>query len=280
MREINVSRIRSAVEDLCLKANFELRRDILDALRSALKRETNYRAKGILKTLIENAHIARTNSIAICQDTGMVLVYLEIGQDVRLTGGNLSKAINDGVREAYVKGCLRKSVVSDHFSRANTKTNTPAVIVTEIVDGDKIRIAVSPKGFGSENKSRIKMLKPTASAEEMKVFIIDVVKEAGPDACPPFVLGVGIGGTFETASGLAKRALLKPIDRVNPNKRLAKLERELTKEINSLGMGPMALGGKTTVLGVNILEYPTHIAGFPVAVNVSCHATRSASKTL
>lgn len=280
MREINVSRIRSAVEDLCLKANFELRRDILDALRSALKRETNYRAKGILKTLIENAHIARTNSIAICQDTGMVLVYLEIGQDVRLTGGNLSKAINDGVREAYVKGCLRKSVVSDHFSRANTKTNTPAVIVTEIVDGDKIRIAVSPKGFGSENKSRIKMLKPTASAEEMKVFIIDVVKEAGPDACPPFVLGVGIGGTFETASGLAKRALLKPIDRVNPNKRLAKLERELTKEINSLGMGPMALGGKTTVLGVNILEYPTHIAGFPVAVNVSCHATRSAFKTL
>ncbi len=280
MREINVSRIRSAVEDLCLKANFELRRDILDALRSALKRETNYRAKGILKTLIENAHIARTNSIAICQDTGMVLVYLEIGQDVRLTGGNLSKAINDGVREAYVKGCLRKSVVSDHFSRANTKTNTPAVIVTEIVDGDKIRIAVSPKGFGSENKSRIKMLKPTASAEEMKVFIIDVVKEAGPDACPPFVLGVGIGGTFETASGLAKRALLKPIDRVNPNKRLAKLERELTKEINSLGMGPMALGGKTTVLGVNILEYPTHIAGFPVAVNVSCHAMRSAFKTL
>ena len=280
MRKINVSRIRDVVEELCLKANFELRKDILDAIRSALKKETHRRAKDILKTLIENAHIARTNSIAICQDTGMVFVYIEIGQDIRLTGGNLRKAINDGVRKAYSKGYLRKSVVSDHFFRANTKTNTPAVIVTEIVDGDKIRIAVSPKGFGSENKSRIKMLKPTASVEEMKAFIIDVVKEAGPDACPPFVLGVGIGGTFDMASGLAKRALLKPIDSVNPDKRLARLEKELTKEINSLGMGPMALGGKTTVLGVNMLEYPTHIAGFPVAVNVSCHATRSASGIL
>ncbi len=277
---MNVSRIRDAVEGLCLKANFELRKDILDALRSALKRETTRRAKGILKTLIENARIAKKGSLAICQDTGMVFVHLEIGQDVRLTGGNLCKAINDGVREAYSKGYLRKSVVSDHFSRANTKTNTPAVIVTEIVDGDRIRIIVSPKGFGSENNSRIKMLTPTASIEDMKNFIIGVAEEAGPDACPPFVLGVGIGGTFEMASGLAKRALLKPIDRVNPDKHLARLEKELVEEINSLGIGPMALGGKTTVLGVNILEYPTHIAGFPVAVNMSCHATRSASKTL
>ncbi|MFH1190316.1 MAG: fumarate hydratase [Candidatus Omnitrophota bacterium] len=280
MREINVSRIKRAVEELCLKANFELRRDVLRALKTALDKETNGRAKGILKSLVENALIAKREALAICQDTGMVFVYLEIGQAVRLTGGNLRKAINSGVEEAYSKGCLRKSVVRDHFLRVNTKTNTPAAIVTDIVDGNGVRITVSPKGFGSENKSRIKMLKPTASVKELKDFIISVAKEAGPGACPPFVLGVGIGGTFETAASLAKKALLKPIDSVNPEKHLAKLEKELVREINSLGMGPMALGGKTTVLGVNILEYPTHIAGFPVAVNVSCHATRSASEIL
>lgn len=280
MKEINVSQIKKAVEELCLEANFALRRDILRALENALKKETSPRARGILRTIIENAHLARANSLAICQDTGMVFVHLDIGQSVRLIGGNLRKAVNDGVKEAYARGYLRKSVVGDPLFRENTKTNTPAVIVTEIVDGSKVKIDLSPKGFGSENKSRIKMLKPTAPIEEMKDFIIDVVKEAGADACPPFVLGVGIGGTFEAASGLAKKALLRPIDRKNPDKRLARLEKELLKEINSLGMGPMALGGKTTALGVNILSYATHIAGFPVAVNVSCHATRSASKTL
>lgn len=280
MKEINVSQIKKAVEELCLEANFALRRDILRALENALRRETSPRARGILRTIIENAHLARANSLAICQDTGMVFVHLDIGQSVRLIGGNLRKAVNDGVKEAYARGYLRKSVVGDPLFRENTKTNTPAVIVTEIVDGSKVKIDLSPKGFGSENKSRIKMLKPTAPIEEMKDFIIDVVKEAGADACPPFVLGVGIGGTFEAAAGLAKKALLRPIDRKNPDKRLARLEKELLKEINSLGMGPMALGGKTTALGVNILSYATHIAGFPVAVNVSCHATRSASKTL
>lgn len=280
MREINVSRIKRAVEELCLKANFELREDILKALKGALKKETSSRAKGMLRTIIENARLAKANSLAICQDTGMVFVHLDIGQDVKLAGGNLYKAVNDGVKEAYAKGCLRKSVVKDPLLRGNTKTNTPAIIAVDIVDGNKVRIDLAPKGFGSENKSRIKMFKPTASIDEVKDFIIDVVKEAGPDACPPFVLGVGMGGTFETAAGLAKKALLNRIDRKNPDKRLAGLEKELLREINSLGLGPMALGGKTTALGVNILSYATHIAGLPVAVNMSCHATRSASGTL
>ena len=280
MKKVNVAKIRDAVEALCLKANFELRRDVLKALQAALKKEKSSRAKGILRTLIENAHLARTKRIAICQDTGMVFVHLDIGQSVTLVGGSLRKAVNDGVKAAYQKGYLRKSVVSDHLFRENTGTNTPAIIVTDIVDGDKIKIDVSPKGFGSENKSKIKMFKPTASAVDIKDFIRSVVVEAGPDACPPFILGIGIGGTFETAAGLAKRALLRPIDRRNPNKHLAKFEKELIEEINSLGMGPMALGGKTTVLGINILDYPTHIAGLPVAVNMSCHATRSASKII
>ena len=280
MRKINVAKIRDTVEELCLKANFELRRDILKALESAFRKETNSRAKGILKTLIENAKLAKADKIAICQDTGMAFIHIDIGQQVALVGGSLLKAVNDGVKEAYKKGYLRKSVVSDHMFRRNTGTNTPAIIITDIVEGDKVKIEVSPKGFGSENKSRIKMFKPTAETDEIKDFVRSVVVEAGPDACPPFVLGIGIGGTFETAAGLAKKALLRPIDRKNPNKLLAKLERELVSEINSLGMGPMALGGKTTVLGINVMDYPTHIAGLPVAVNVSCHATRSASKTL
>lgn len=280
MRIINVSKIRQAVEELCLKANYELRPDIMKALKSALKKETGARARSIFKTLIENAILAKRNRLAICQDTGMVFVHLDIGQDVKLTGGNLEKAVNDGVKSAYDKGFLRKSIVGDHVFRVNTGTNTPAIIVTDIVDGSRVKVDVSPKGFGSENKSRIRMLKPTASMEEAKDFIKDVVRQAGPDACPPLVLGVGIGGTFDRAAALAKKALLRPIDRKNPDRHLAKLERELVEEINSLGIGPMALGGRTTVLGVNVNAYPTHIAGFPVAVNVSCHATRSASRTL
>lgn len=280
MREISVSRIKKAVKELCLKANFELRKDIFRALEKALRKETSPRAKGVLRTIIENARLAKARSIAICQDTGMVFVHLDIGQNVKLVGGNLYKAVNNGVKEAYVKGCLRKSVVSHPLFRENTRTNTPAIIAVDIVDGNKVKIDLAPKGFGSENKSRIKMFKPTASVGEIKDFIIDVVKGAGPDACPPFVLGIGMGGTFEAAAGLAKKALLNPIDSRNPDKRLAGLEKELLKEINSLGMGPMALGGKTTALGVNILGHATHIAGFPVAVNMSCHATRSASKTL
>lgn len=280
MREIDVAKIKNAVSELCLKANFELRKDVLKAMRSALKKEKNSRARNILKSMIENARFAKTKKLAICQDTGMVVVHLAIGQNVALVGGDLKKAVNDGVREAYYKGYLRKSVVDDPLLRKNTKTNTPCVIVTDIVEGDRAAIEVSPKGFGSENKSAIKMFKPTDSVEEIKRFVLDVVNEAGPDACPPFVLGVGMGGTFERATYLAKKALFRSIDERNPKRHISKLEKELLKEINSIGMGPMGLGGKTTCLGVNILEEPTHIAALPVAVNVSCHATRSAKYTL
>ncbi len=280
MREINVGKIREAVAELCLKANFELRKDILRALNAALKKETNDRARGILTTIVENARIARARKLAICQDTGMVFVSLELGQDVRLTGGDLAKAINNGVKDAYCRGYLRTSVVADPLVRKNTQTNTPAIIVTEIVPGSRVKITVSPKGFGSENKSRIHMFRPTASARQIRDFVLDVVRGAGADACPPLILGIGIGGTFGTAALLAQKALLRPIDRRNPAGGYAKLEKELMKRINALGMGPMALGGRTTALGVNILAHPTHIAGLPVAVNVGCHATRSASKVI
>jgi len=280
MREIDVAEIKDAVRELCLKANFELRKDVLNAIKSALKKETNKRARAILKSIIENARLAKKKRLAICQDTGMVLVNLEIGQDVALVGGDLKKAMNDGVRQAYYKGCLRKSVVDDPLLRKNTNTNTPCIASIDIVEGDRVKIDVSPKGFGSENKSEIRMFRPTASIEEIKNFISDVVKKAGPDACPPLVLGIGLGGTFETAAALAKKALLRPIDKANPKKHIRKLEKEIMKEINALGVGPMGLGGKTTVLGVNILEAPTHIAALPVAVNVSCHVTRSAGTIL
>jgi fumarate hydratase subunit alpha len=280
MRKISVGKIKEAVRDLCLKANFELRKDVLRALKAALKKETGDRARGILRSIIENAHLAKSRKIAICQDTGMAVVHLEIGQNVAFTGGDLKKAINDGVRESYSKGHLRKSVVNCPILRENTLTNTPCVIFTDIVPGDRVKIGVSPKGFGSENKSRIKMFKPTASLGEIKDFIIDVVRDAGPDACPPLVLGIGMGGTFDVASHLSKKALFRPVDKRNPKRHIAKIEKELIRGINALGMGPMGLGGKTTVLGVNILDYPTHIAGLPVAVNISCHATRSAETIL
>ncbi len=280
MREIDVSRIKDAIKGLCLTANFELRRDILKALKAGLKKETNARAWDIIKTIIENANLARKKRIAICQDTGIVVVLLEIGQDVALVGGSLKKAVDDGVEEAYAEGCLRKSVVDHPLLRNNTKTNTPAVVLTDIVEGDRVRIIVSPKGFGSENKSMMRMFRPTDPPDKIKEFIVDVVKSAGPDACPPLVLGIGMGGTFEKAAYLAKKALFRPIDQRSPDKHMARLERELFKEINALRMGPMGLGGKTTALGVNILASPTHIAGLPVAVNVSCHATRSAERVI
>ena len=280
MREINVSKIKETVRDLCLKANFELRRDVLKALKASISRETNRRAKNIIKTIVENAKLARKKRIAICQDTGMVVVHLEIGQNVMLTGGSIRKAIDDGVEEAYRKGCLRKSVVADALTRENTKTNTPAIIHIDIIESDNVKISVSPKGFGSENKSMIRMFRPTDPVVEIKKFVVEVVKKAGPDACPPLILGIGLGGTFEKCAYLAKKALLRAIDKRNPKRHIAKLELELIRDINSLNMGPMGLGGKTTVLGVNILEAHTHIAGLPVAVNVSCHATRSAEKIL
>ena len=280
MREIDAKKIREAVTELCLKANFELRKDVVRALKGALKKETSLSAKNILKALIENAKIAKKKRIAICQDTGFVSVYLEIGDSVFISGGNLVEAINKGVEEAYKKGYLRKSVVAGPLSRKNTKTNVPCVVHTDIVEGDRIRISVLPKGFGSENKSAIKMFRPTASWDEVKEFVIDVVKRAGPDACPPFILGVGIGGTFDYAAYMAKKALLRQVGAKGTPRHIHILEKELLRAINALKIGPMGLGGKTTALAVNIEEFPTHIAGLPVAVNVSCHATRSAEKIL
>lgn len=280
MREIDVSKIKDTVSELCLKANFELRGDVLAAIKKALRKETSARARNILKSILENAKLARKKRLAICQDTGIAVVYMEIGREAALTGGSLEKAINDGVEEGYRKGCLRKSVVRDPLVRSNTRTNTPAVIHIDMVEGDRVKISVMPKGFGSENKSAIKMFGPNASVEDIKDFVKDVVIKAGPDACPPLVLGIGIGGTFEKAALLSKKALLRPIDQRNKARHLARLERELVGEIDALGIGPMGLGGKTTVLGVNIMEAHTHIAGLPVAVNVSCHVTRNAEKTL
>ena len=280
MRKINVGKIRNAVRDLCLEANFVLRRDIMAALKKALSNETDMRSWNIIRSIVENAWAAKSRKIAICQDTGLVSVFLEIGQGVALAGGDLEKAVNDGVREAYKKGFLRKSVVADPLLRKNTGTNTPCVIYTAVVPGVKVKITVAPKGFGSENRSRIKMFRPTASVDAIKKFVLETAREAGADACPPFVIGVGMGGTFDKAAYLAKKALLRPSDRGNPKRHIGRLEEELLKDINSLGIGPMGLGGKTTALGVNILEYPTHIAGLPVAVNVSCHATRSAERVV
>lgn len=280
MRKIDVKKIKDAVKQLCLKANFELRQDILMALKRAQRFESSPRAKEILRSIIENALLAKRKKLAICQDTGMVFVHVELGQDVAFTGGSLREAVDEGVRRAYDEGCLRKSVVNDPLIRKNTLTNTPCILVTDIVDGDKVTITVSPKGFGSENKSMIKMFKPTASLDEIEDFILDVVRRAGPDACPPLVLGIGIGGTFDLAAGLAKRALLRSIDKRNAKRHLAILEKRLIRDINRLGIGPMGLGGSTTVLGVNVMGHQTHIAGLPVAVNVSCHATRSATKVV
>lgn len=280
MREINVARIKETVRDLCLKANFELRRDVLKAIKSSLRHEKDGRAKKILKSIIENAKVAKKKRLAICQDTGFAVVHLEIGQDVSLVGGDLTKAVDDGVEEAYRKGRFRKSIVHDPLIRVNTKTNTPSAVSIDIVPGDKVKVMVGAKGSGSENKSRIKMLNPTASVGDIKEFVIETVKDAGPAACPPFVLGIGIGGTIDKAVLFAKKALFRQIDKPNPKRHIAKLERELLHEINDIGMGPMGLGGKTTVLGVNIMECPTHITCLPVAVNINCHVTRSAEKTI
>lgn len=280
MKKINVVKIKKAVSELCIQANTLLRKDIFDALKRARSSEKNKRAKGILSEIIENACIAKKEKMPICQDTGMAVVFCEIGQDLSIEGGDLTKAINDGVRDGYRKGFLRKSVVESPIARINTGTNTPAVIHTKIVPGNRLKIVVSPKGFGSENKSRIKMLMPTASLSDIKDFVLDVVKECGAGACPPLVLGIGIGGTFEKAAELAKLALLRPINEKNTEKSIGAFEKELLNAINKLNIGPMGLGGKTTALGVNVLTFPTHIAGLPVAICISCHATRSAEKIL
>ncbi|MFD3155661.1 fumarate hydratase [Haloimpatiens sp. FM7330] len=280
MREINVNDITKAVSKMCIDANYYLNDDIKNRLNEVRKEENWDIAKGILDKIIVNSEIARDEKMPMCQDTGMACVFVEIGQDVHIIGGSLEEAINKGVAEGYISGYLRKSVVNDPLDRVNTKDNTPAVIYYNIVSGDKLKITVAPKGFGSENMSQIKMLKPADGIEGVKEFILKVVKEAGPNPCPPTVIGIGIGGTFDRAANLAKKALIRPITQRSSKKFYADLEQELLEKINELGIGPQGFGGKTTTLAVNIETYPTHIAGLPVAVNINCHATRHAEVEL
>lgn len=274
MREVNVEKIIDAVKELCIDANYYLGDDIRNGLKDSIEKETYPLANDVLQKIYLNADIAKNNNMPICQDTGMACVFVELGQDVHIVGGSLEDAINEGVRRGYEEGFLRKSVVKDPLDRVNTKDNTPAVIYYDIVKGDKIKITVAPKGFGSENMSRIAMLKPSDGVEGVKKFILETVENAGPNPCPPMVVGVGIGGTFDKAAYLAKKALLRPIDESSKIEFYKELEEELIEEINKLGIGPQGFGGRTTALGINIEVYPTHIAGLPVAVNINCHATR------
>ena len=276
MKEINVSKITEVVKNMCIDANYYLTHDVKAKIESAYKQENWPMAKEILEKILTNIDIAKKEEMPICQDTGMACVFVEVGQDVHIIGGNLKDAINEGIRQGYNEGFLRKSVVKDPLDRINTMDNTPAIIYYDIVEGDKLKIKVAPKGFGSENMSQLKMLKPADGLEGVKDFVLKVVKEAGPNPCPPIVVGVGIGGTFDKAANLAKKALVRPLNEKNNNEFYANLEKELLKEVNELGIGPQGFGGKTTALAVNIETYPTHIAGLPVAVNINCHVTRHA----
>lgn len=281
MKIISAKKITKNISQLCIKANLDLRNDVLAALKLARSKEKNQRARNILDAIVKNAFIARKERLAICQDTGIPCVFVEVGQDVKIKG-DLKKAVNKGLLEGYKKGFLRESIVKDPILRRGAGY-VPAVIHIDIVAGDKLRLTVLPKGFGCENKSQLKMFNPTAKIEEIKKFIVETVKSAGPDACPPYVVGVGIGGTADYACLLAKKALLRSINRQTGRQvdgQTERLEKELLLTLNQLDIGPMGLGGKTTALAVHIETYPTHIAGLPVAVNISCHALRSANKTL
>ena len=275
MREIDCSLITENVKKLCIEANYNLPEDVESKICSCLKEETYEIAKNTLEDIKENFEIAKQGVFPICQDTGMACVFIEIGQDVHIVNGNLADAINEGVRQGYNEGYLRKSIVDDAvFTRVNTKDNTPAVINYEIVPGENIKITVAPKGFGSENMSKVKMLKPSDGVEGIKDFVIDTVKQAGPNPCPPLIIGVGIGGNFEKVALLAKKAMLRKVGTKHKDKRYADLEEELLEEINKLGIGPAGYGGKTTALSLNIENYPTHIAGMPAAVSICCHVAR------
>lgn len=280
MRTIELSEITKNIKEMCIEANHFLSKDMKEAIQSAKEKEISELGKQILEQLQENLDIASKDMIPICQDTGMAVVFMEIGQDVHFEGGILEDAINEGVRQGYVEGYLRKSVVRDPLIRENTKDNTPAIIHYEIVPGDYVKITVAPKGFGSENMSRVFMLKPADGEEGVINAILTAVKDAGPNACPPMVVGVGIGGTFEKCALLAKKALTRPINESSDIPYVKKMEQELLEEINKSGIGPGGLGGKTTALAVNINTYPTHIAGLPVAVNICCHVNRHAVRTI
>lgn len=280
IRTIRVEEITKNIKEMCIEANHFLSPDMAEAMKCAEKNEEAPLGKQILEQLQENLKIAGEDMIPICQDTGMAVVFLEIGQDVHLEGGALEDAVNEGVRQGYVDGYLRKSVVGDPLIRENTKDNTPAVLHTRIVDGDQVKIKVAPKGFGSENMSRVFMLKPAEGIEGVKDAVLTAVKDAGPNACPPMVVGVGIGGTFEKCALMAKEALTREVGSHSEIEYVKELEEELFTKINSLGIGPGGLGGTTTALAVNINTYPTHIAGLPVAVNICCHVNRHVIRTI
>lgn len=273
MRKIKSEQIVEQVKKLCIEASLYLGEDVLSCIKEKAKSEKSEVGKNILNILVENAEIAKEKNIPICQDTGMAVFFVEIGQEVLIEGDTLTDAINEGVRQGYEEGYLRKSVVSP-INRVNTKDNTPAVIHYDMVKGDKIKIEFAAKGFGSENMSKMKMLKPTDGLEGIKKFIIDTVSEAGPNPCPPMVIGVGIGGTVDKCAQIAKKALFRELGEFNKDENIAKLESELLTAINKLGIGPQGLGGTTTALGLNIETFPTHIAGLPVVVNINCHASR------
>lgn len=280
MRKIEASQITDLVEKLCIEANCVLTDDIRDCFSNCMQTESSALGRDILDTLTENANIARDEMSPICQDTGMAVVFVTMGQDVQIEGGYIEDAINAGVRSGYEKGYLRKSVVRDPLDRVNTNDNTPAVVHYQIVPGQVFDITVAPKGFGSENMSQVKMLKPSQGVQGVKDFVLKTVKEAGANPCPPIIVGVGIGGTMEKSALLSKRALLRPVGTASENAAHAALEAELLEAVNALGIGPAGLGGSTTAMDVHILTYPTHIAGLPVSVNIGCHATRHAQGSL
>ena len=281
MKEINVRKIEDAIASMCSEIAVVYNRPIRRALEKAKEAETGERASAVMEMLIENAEIAEKENIPICQDTGMAIVFLKIGQEVHLCGGSLNEAVNRGVERGYGENYLRASVVADPlYERRNTKTNTPAVIYTEITEGEEVEIEIMAKGFGSENKSAVKMLTPADGEKGVIDFVVETVKNAGPNACPPFVIGVGIGGTFDYCAVLSKKALLRNVDEHNPDEKFAKLEEVLLNEINALNIGPMGFHGKTTALAVQIEQAPTHIAGMPVAVNVCCHVCRHAKAVI
>lgn len=274
MRELDVKIITENIKEMCIEATHFLSDDMKNALYESVDKEESPLGKQILTQLQENLQIAGDEMIPICQDTGMAVIFINVGQDVHFTGGNIEDAINEGVRQGYIEGFLRKSVVKDPIYRENTKDNTPAIIHYSIVEGDKVEITVAPKGFGSENMSRVFMLKPADGIEGVKEAILTAVKDAGPNACPPMVVGVGIGGTFEKCALLAKKALTRNINESSPIEYVADLEKEMLEKINNLGIGPGGLGGRITAFAVKIETYPTHIAGLPVAVNICCHVNR------
>lgn len=280
MREINVNLIKDKVKEMCISSNYNLGNDVMTLLKKYKEVEESDLGVNVLDTIIDNANIAQADKVAMCQDTGLVTVYLELGQEVKLVGGNLTHAINQGVREGYEEGYLRKSIVKCPFDRVNTKDNTPAIIHYDIIDGDKINLKVAPKGFGSENMSAIGMLKPSQGIEGAIDFVVETVSKAGPNPCPPIIVGVGAGGNFEKAAYLAKKALTRSLDDSSDLELIKKMEEICLKKINDLGIGPMGLGGNTTALAVKVETHPTHIAGMPVAVAINCHATRHEECTI